>query len=401
MATFVLMNISCNEDQFLKEVPLDFSSPDNSLTTFNDFRSANYSLYDRARSFYFDNNALMNFILGTDVCFYGRADKGNFNDYSSTLYSNTGFVLSKWNDLYKMISTSNMVIDRVKDSNLTTEQITLIEAEARFFRGIAYKNLAHLFGGVPIAINEVNAPKTDYIRAAREEVYQQSISDLKFASENLPSIEEVKDGEVSNLAAYQMLSEAYLSVNNYGAAIDAASVVINDPNTALMIERFGSRSGEPGDVYWDLFRRGNQNRSSGNTEAIWVAQYEMDVFGGKLSSTAITEPLLERIFAPAPRVITVLDSSGVNGFIPGDTPHEDSGRGVGFGSPTNYFKYGIWETNWNDMRNSEYNYIRNLKFNNPTSTLYGKWFFDYCIVPIFQHWTHAFIFIPFSQKYLL
>ena len=46
-------------------------------------------------------------------------------------------------------------------------------------------------------------------------------------------------------------------------------VVIDDPNTDLMNARFGTRSGEtPGDVYWDMFRRNNQNRKSQNQPAM-------------------------------------------------------------------------------------------------------------------------------------
>src|SRR5690625_7458466 len=50
-----------------------------------------------------------------------------------------------------------------------------------------------------------------------------------------------------------------------------------------MTERFGTMVDHPflgGDVYWDLFRQGNQNRSTGNTEAIWVLQFEFNVAGG-------------------------------------------------------------------------------------------------------------------------
>ena len=38
---------SCNEKEFLDEVPLDFYSPENSYVTFNDFESAVMNLYGR------------------------------------------------------------------------------------------------------------------------------------------------------------------------------------------------------------------------------------------------------------------------------------------------------------------------------------------------------------------
>src|SRR5690606_16785775 len=64
-------------------------------------------------------------------------------------------------------------------------------------------------------------------------------------------------------------------------AIAAASEVIDGGEFSLMTSRFGTRKNEPGDVYWDLFRRGNQNRKSGNKEGIWVVQFEHIVAGGE------------------------------------------------------------------------------------------------------------------------
>ena len=64
LSALILLSVSCNEEQFLNEKPLDFASPENSFITYNDYKSANYSLYDRTRSFYFDYNALMYLING-------------------------------------------------------------------------------------------------------------------------------------------------------------------------------------------------------------------------------------------------------------------------------------------------------------------------------------------------
>ena len=71
----------------------------------------------------------------------------------------------------------------------------------------------------------------------------------------------VKDGEISDLAAQHLLAEVYIADGQFQNAVTAATIVIDDPATALMTARFGTRKAEtPGDVYWDLFRRGNQNR---------------------------------------------------------------------------------------------------------------------------------------------
>ena len=87
------------------------------------------------------------------------------------------------------------------------------------------------------------------------------------------------DGEISATAPNSPL-RTYLAIGENQKAIEAATLVINNPALDLMKERFGSRANEPGDVYWDLFRMNNQNRASGNKEGIWVIQIEPNVTGG-------------------------------------------------------------------------------------------------------------------------
>jgi len=130
----------------------------------------------------------------------------------------------------------------------------------------------------------VTDPKIDYVRATRKEVYTQMIADLTFAAANLPVITaaSVKDGEVTSQAANHLLAEVYVADGQFQNAITAANAVINSTGMGLMTSRFGSRRTEvPGDVYWDLFRKNNQNRKngSGNIEAVRVIQIETELPG--------------------------------------------------------------------------------------------------------------------------
>lgn len=307
---------ACDEDSFLEENPLDFFSPSNSFVTFGDFESAVYDLYAQLRSLRFsgDDNAMAGF-YGTDIMFDARASTTNnrFGDYNITLNPTSGMPVWHWQRLYKIATSANTIIDRVGVGKLTADQQNLIVAEARFFRAYAYRNLAYLFGDVPLLLNEVTSPKTDFIRTNRVEVLKQVIEDATFAAQNLPVITTVADGRISNLAAYHLLAEVHLVLNNWSEAVAAASIVINDPATNLMTSRFGNCAGEPGDVYFDLFCQGNQNRSTGNTEAIWVAQMETDVPGGFLLSTAAAGNTLERQHAPA--IFTLQDPNGKAGSL--------------------------------------------------------------------------------------
>lgn len=372
----ILLVTSCNEESFLEEVPLDFYSPENSFVTYGNFESAVVNLYNRVRTdFYFDDNARTMPSLswtGTDMT-YTHKDLGLIPNWTSLLLpTNTSIVYGAvWQPAYRIIYDANVIIGRTDSefSELTDAEKTKIKAEASFFRGWAYKILANLYGGVPIVLEEVTTPKRDFVRASRPEVYEQCAADLKFAAENLPDIDQVEESRVNKLVAYHFLAEVNISLGKWQEAINAATVVIDHPSTAMMTERFGTRSSEPGDVYWDLFRQGNQNRSSGNKEALWVIQYEYLIAGGMDGWN------LERAVVPRLWQAKIRNKNGSNQPI---TPYPNTyyyGRGSGFIRPSHYFYEIIWRKSGytQDIRNSEYNIVRDFIVNNPKSDYNGKW----------------------------
>ena len=314
----------------------------------------------------------MEYQYRTDIAFYvPAAFPANLDDEISPT---SGIMSRHWQALYKIVSEANTVISRIPASQLSESDQKLFEARARFFRAFAYRSLAYLWGGVPLVTGEVTAPKVDYVRATRKEVYAQVIEDLTFAVANLPGITTVKDGEISNLAAQHLLAEVYIADGQFQNAVTAASAVIDDPATNLMTARFGTRKTEtPGDVYWDLFRRGNQNRkTAGNTEAIWVIQIETDVPGGAaITTTSFASGdgfSLERVHAPLVRDLTINNVAAFRW----PTSDYSGGRGVGFLAPSKYFIDSVYSSDpVNDIRNANHNFARKFKSNNPASPYYN------------------------------
>ncbi len=366
--SFSLGFISCNEDKILGEIPLDFYSPGNSYTKPEHFEAAITYIYNETRNSFYNRDAKSAYSLfgGTDFQRDAR-NVGTFSIGDYALFTSlSGQTSYWWGQMYKIISETNVILDRIEAVEYASEaEKNAMIGEARFFRAFAYRTLAYLYGGVPIELHEVTSPKRDYTRATREEVYQQCIDDYKFASENLPDIKHVKSqGRVSKEAASHFLAEMYLATNQFSNAISEASKVINNPDFELMKARFGTRKSEPGDVWWDLFQMHNQNRSSGNKEAIWVAQFaEDEVTLGRGDYRA------ERIFGPV--YWGMKDPNGKAAFI-GPTS-QNGGRGAAYLGPTDHFKTTIWLNDWdNDLRNNRYNMIRDYLYNNPQSAYYGQ-----------------------------
>lgn len=373
LVTITAGSLSCNKN-FLDEEPESFLSTGNAFRSEADFNASVYNLYGLVRNHYYTVNDYNPFWYQyrTDAFWEITVKTPNLaGEIAPTTTAITNFA---WGPHYKIIAEANTIIHRLPASALTEEQQKLFEAKARFFRGLAYRALGYLYGGVPLVLEEVETAKADFVRASRSEVYAQAIEDLKFAAANLPDIAAVKDGEASNVAASHLLAEVYLADKQYQNAVDAASAAINNPAMGLMTTRFGTRrTVTPGDVYWDLFQRGNQNRKSAqNKEAIFVIQIETDVPGGGGSTTGGSQFgvwAAERVHAPLFRDVKI---DGVSTF---NWPMGDytGGRGVGFLAPSYWFSDTVWQSDFNnDIRNANNNFVRTVTSNNKNSPLYGQ-----------------------------
>lgn len=377
----IIIANGCNERDYLNEVPLDFYSPENSFITESDFTSAIYNLHAKIRDELWGQSSQTKFPrigwYGTDLV-ESRYDTDRSHKYN-ILWGPNGFVLDIWELCYRIVYDANVIIDRADEgpNELTEEAKRLIIAEARFFRGFAYNMLANLYGGVPIVLHEVKAPKRDFVRSTRNEVYEQCVNDLKYAIDNLKDIDEIDESRINKLAAKHVLTEVYISLNQWDNAIVAATGVIEHPRMGLMTERFGTNSeklfNDPnfaGDVYWDLFRQNNQDRKNGNTESIWVLQYSYNTPGGGDKNYE-----LERFVGPDLTKAHIYQSDGKTSPILTKPNSYYNGRGQGFCKPSPYFLTTLWEkSGYNqDIRNSNNNIIRDVQVNNPSNEYDGMW----------------------------
>jgi hypothetical protein len=309
--------------------------------------------------------------VGTDVANATANQQGVEIPYYNyaTLTSTDPGASRTWNRNYILINLTNTIVDGIENPDINTLSAkgkSLVSAEAKFFRAYAYNNLATCFGGVPLITHALSGPKTDFVRAPLTEVNDFIVSDLIYATENLPDIEAVKTntkgkmyGRANKFMAMQLLAEVYLRIGKPDLAEVQAQTIINSGKFSLIKNRYGIKTGQPGDYYSDMFQYGNERRIQGNTEAIWVLEQEnpTSVVGG------ITDnPQQRRVWGPAYYNIT--------GMLPADSL---GGRGIGRLRLSNWVIYGLYKGN--DIRNSKYNIRRRYYYNNPDPTyanLYGR-----------------------------
>ncbi len=375
-----MLCVSCDEEKFLEEKPLDFYSPVNSLQKSSEFQAAVNYLHNRVRHIMWGGiNLDANFALRYATDFAVNATDYNppvkLNDYKNTMVPTFAVPQIIWEANYIVISNANVIIDRAKIStSLTDAEKKVFTAHALFFRALSYRMLAHLYGGVPLILEEVTIPRRDYTRATREAVYQQCKTDLLEAIAGLDDIDKVKDGKVNKQVAKHLLAEIYISLNLADEAIAVASEVISYPGVALMVNRFGRTKDKPGDVYRDLFELNNQNRTSGNREGLYIIQADY------LNLASAQRDVTQWALVPNMGSLTIKSTvGGVVKSVPAIMGYNDklSGRGVGWMRPTTHFIYTIWKDDFNgDIRNSPFNIVRDFQIDGvaTNSADYGKWY---------------------------
>jgi len=366
---------SCSKS-FLDEDPLSIYTPDNTLQTAIQYQQATNNLYNGVRNIYMGNINLDTYFglyYATDFAYnatdYDPAAK--LNAYKATMVPSYLIPTGIWTAYYKIITNANLIISRLN----TTTQLSDADknsflGQALFFRAYCYNVLANLYGGVPVELNELAAPRYDYVRSSRAEVYQQCKKDLQQAIGLLSDINQVPDGTVNKQMAKHVLTEVLISLKDYDGAIASASEVINFPGLSLMTSRFGRRASLPGDVYRDLFEYNNQNYSTGNHEGLLVIQTTLN------NSASVGDQTAWAVVPSLTGVRIVESTTKTKMAILYNAKFVDSvsSNGIGWIRPTNHFFYEIWTPG--DIRNSSYNIVRDIRISGvpANSPDYGKWY---------------------------
>lgn len=212
--------------------------------------------------------------------------------YKLTYIPTNPEITNWWQNSYKLISRANDVIVNVPKISMDATAKNNIVGNAMFLRGMAYFDLVRSFGDVPLITTPVTSasdPNLFPSRTAASKIYEQVISDLKFAETNClteDKITSTNKGMVSSGAASAMLARVYLQrasttfadANDNTNALAECNKVIGSGLYKLMTNY--------SDVFnWDLKYYPQQ------TENIFDVQ-----FGSNNTST--TQNITIRMFSP-------------------------------------------------------------------------------------------------------
>tara|TARA_B100000378_G_scaffold277902_1_gene279398 strand:+ start:6190 stop:7596 length:1407 start_codon:yes stop_codon:yes gene_type:complete len=229
---------------------VEVETPDYFLTTQNVYN--NDESADRALRGMLNQLFNISFANGSyqSVSFLGGLSADNYDLYSNSqelisfyynnIPVNNNNNLSLWSGAYNAIYQSNALLEGVRDnSDLSTALVNKIEGVSRFVRAFTYFHLLNLYDEVPLILT------TDYQSNAlasetdRQEIYNQIILDLETASELLSDSYADNDRTVPNTyACYALLARVHLFLENYQAAEDYSSFVIQASDQYTLLSDF-------------------------------------------------------------------------------------------------------------------------------------------------------------------
>lgn len=380
-AVLLIIALGCNED-YLKPQPLSFYSPDNTFTDAEGMWGALTACAATMREeFYGDAPPIITESIFSEVAVEGTTDKSgpaqNLNiqitpdaELDNTNYNRIGFY---WTAGYEAIKYANTVISRINKATYASDnEKNEILGTAYFYRAYYYYRLTHQFGDVPLLLQEVTIPKTDYYSTKREVILQKIKEDLQFAQDWVT--DNVDRGKVTKGAVSHLLTKVNLALGDFDAAVISASNVIDGSVYALNTSRFGKdKNNAAKNIIWDLHRPENKYIAD-NREGILLAIDKLGIEGGwpmGISTMRQCVPNWGR------NILTPSGKKGINDAVGVEIDLSSKyGRGIGRYRGTGYSTRTIW-TDPNDLRHAPGNWMdmKDLVYNEPAlKTANDPWY---------------------------
>lgn len=273
LSTFVF---SCNEDDFLNEVPVSALSTKSFFETSDQFKQATNAAYTNLRVLAGDES------LGFDGAFWAmgemRSDNTTFQhnttDQSGHRYwhldqfvmnANNELVSVPWNECYSGIGKCNIVIKYSEGKEYDKKAQYL--GEVKFLRALYYFTLVKAFGDVPLVTEPANSYSGAFEgnkRVSKELVFDQIVADLNDAKQSLPkNYPSTEWGRATEGAARTLLAKVLMWRGKYGEAATELKIVISSQQYTLLND------------YASVFSINNEN----NSEIIFSVQCIVGTYG--------------------------------------------------------------------------------------------------------------------------
>ena len=268
LAAFALMGSMASCDK-----ALDVKNPNNQTTydfgkTESDLQEALIAVYNRIRleGTYARVGYTLDAVRGDEVW---NASQQWYLPYDN-LNSNGQIDIGDqwpWRDNFHVVNRANLVLSRIKENNLTGENIDRIYGQALFLRSLAYYNLATYYQEVPLFTDYAQYSSIESMYAenvSQDTVLDQVENDLKECLTLLPSKTaggEWAKGRANAGAAAGYLARVYMFRHKYAEALAILEDIIDGVYGTYALTA----------DYGDNFREGAQYEN--NVESLFEVQF--------------------------------------------------------------------------------------------------------------------------------
>ncbi len=232
---YILLFTSCSS--FLEVDPKSSISGEGIIKDETSANAAISGVYDALRSYYSVNYQSIAYLSGDNVQWTGsQSQVQEFINHKVNPENAT--IASTWNGIYTTINRTNNVIGSIvnyEGDGIPTTVKDKVLGQAYAIRGLAYFDLARVWGGVPL-ITEPTEKVGDNIGIARstvEQTYQQVIDDLDLA-EDLLSVTTDRFA-LTKKTVWALKARYYLYRKNWEKAIEYATLLIDDQSNYELI----------------------------------------------------------------------------------------------------------------------------------------------------------------------
>ncbi len=225
---------------------------------------------------------------GTDEVLAGGSASGVPWWTYTNITASDGATTALWNIAYQDINTANGVLQFGATANLPDSTKTQYLAQAKFLRAFYYFYLVQTFGDVPLHTTFITDATTSDTRHPIKEVYQQIISDLTDASNELPVKPQtpILGKPATQASALYFLAKVYLtrgwsSADSTGDFAQAAAICSN----------LISNAGKYGLGLWPDYAASNAPGNEYGQETIFVIDREADLkYGERTTGSRASGP---------------------------------------------------------------------------------------------------------------
>lgn len=261
-------------EDLLEETPLSSVSPETFYQSEQDVRAAVVAMYNSliGNDGVNRNINIMTDANADDLIIRNGSDRIAIDRYSFT--ADNGVLVGMYASFYQGIARANDLLANIDGSPVSDAIKQQASGEAYFLRGFYYFYLVRWFGPIPLPTEPITNPDNIIAdRSSEAEVYQQIISDLAAAAENLPAAYDESDlGRASQGAAHTLLAAVHMTLEDWPAARTQLENVINSNEYELF------------NTYAEIFYPENKNR----TEHIFMLQHLLNASDGNLTGGYMT-----------------------------------------------------------------------------------------------------------------